>query len=170
MFDSNSIIRELDANASVFSAMFSSVPPEHRKWKSAPGKWCALEILCHLYDEEREDFRARLKHVLQTPTEPLPKAEPLKWHADRNYMEQNYDNMLEKFLDERKQTIAWLSGLENPRWENAYQHPKVGPLPASMFLVNWLAHDYHHIRQLLNLKYQLLKETTGDSLKYAGEW
>lgn len=170
MFDSTSIIRQLDRNAPVLFGMFSSVPPEYRKWKSAPEKWCALEILCHLYDEEREDFRARTKHVLETPGDPLPKSEPLKWFAERDYLSKDYDAMLAEFLQERKQTIAWLNGLQNPQWDNAYQHPKVGPLPASMFLINWVAHDYHHMRQLLNLKYQLLKETTGDSLKYAGDW
>lgn len=28
----------------------------------APEKWCLLEIVFHLYDEEREEFRARVNY------------------------------------------------------------------------------------------------------------
>ncbi|HTF06088.1 MAG TPA: DinB family protein [Bacteroidia bacterium] len=171
MFEqSTAIIRQLDRNAPVLFGMFSSVPPEHRTWRSAPEKWCALEILCHLYDEEREDFRARTKHVLETPGEPMPGIDPVALVTERKYIEQNYDTMLASFLQERKNSIAWLNSLENPNWDSTYQHPKVGPLKARMFLTNWLEHDYLHMRQLLTLKHNLLKETTGESLKYAGDW
>lgn len=177
MFDSAAIIRQLDRNAPVLFGMFSSVPAEARLWKTAPAKWCALEILCHLYDEEREDFRARTKHVLDTPQDPMPGIDPVKLVTERNYIGQNYDTMLAGFLQERKSSIAWLNSLsvrtpseENPNWENAYQHEKFGALKAKMFLVNWLEHDYLHMRQLLTLKHNYLKETTGESLKYAGDW
>lgn len=170
MFDPKPIIHQLDRNAPVLFGMFSSIPAEARLWKPAPEKWCALEILCHLYDEEREDFRARTKHVLETPTEPMPGIDPVKLVTERNYIGQNYDTMLPGFLQERKGSIAWLNSLENANWESAYQHEKFGALKAKMFLTNWLEHDYLHMRQLLTLKHNYLKETTGDSLKYAGDW
>jgi hypothetical protein len=78
--------------------------------------------------------------------------------------------MMAAFLQERKNSVIWLNGLENPNWDSAYQHPKMGPLKAKMFLTNWLEHDYLHMRQLLTLKHNLLKETTGENLDYAGNW
>jgi hypothetical protein len=39
-----------------------------------------------------------------------------------------------------------------------------------MFLHNWLAHDYLHIRQIIRIKYDYLKKTSGEILLYAGEW
>jgi len=170
MFDPKAIIHQLDRNAPVLFGMFSSIPQEVRLWKPAPEKWCALEILCHLYDEEREDFRARTRHVLETPKEPMPGIDPVKLVTERNYIGQNYDTMLAAFLQERKGSVAWLNSLANPAWENAYQHEKFGALKAKMFLVNWLEHDYLHMRQLLTLKHNYLAESTGENLKYAGDW
>ena len=34
------------------------------QWKQSENKWSMLEIICHLYDEEREDFRSRLAKIL----------------------------------------------------------------------------------------------------------
>ncbi len=171
MFDqSAAIIRQLDRNAPVIFGMFSSVPAELRKWKSSQEKWSALEILAHLYDEEREDFRTRVKQVLENPSLPFPKIDPPGWVAERDYLGKNYDSLLGEFLQERKQSVAWLSSLQNPNWESAYIHEKFGPLAAKMLLANWLEHDYLHMRQLLTLKHNYLAQSTGESLKYAGEW
>ncbi|HAP01497.1 MAG TPA: hypothetical protein DCQ93_06175 [Bacteroidetes bacterium] len=85
-------------------------------------------------------------------------------------MEQNFEERVLAFLAERKNSIAWLRSLENPNWENAYIHPKVGAVRASLLLSNWLAHDYLHIRQITKLKYDYLKSTCGEKLDYAGEW
>ena len=170
MFDSAAIIRQLDRNAPVFFGMFNSIPTEIRTWRSAPGKWCALEILFHMYDEELEDFRARTRHVLETPKEPMPGIDPVALVTERNYIGQNYDTMLAGFIQERKNSVAWLSSLQNPDWEQSYEHPKMGPLKAKMFLTNWLEHDYLHLRQLLTLKHNYLAQSTGENLKYAGDW
>lgn len=129
-----------------------------------------LEIVCHLYDEEREDFRARTRHVLDTPLEALTPIDPVGWVVERQYMQQEYAAMLGKFLEERQQSVTWLQSLQSPSWDNAYIHPKFGPLTAKMFLTNWLAHDYLHIRQIDRLKHQYLEHISGEKLDYAGGW
>ncbi len=43
-------------------------------------------------------------------------------------------------------------------------------MTAKMFLSNWLAHDYLHLRQILDLKFNYHKLLSGDSLTYAGKW
>ncbi len=43
-------------------------------------------------------------------------------------------------------------------------------MTAKMFLSNWLAHDYLHIRQITKLKYDYLKQLTNEDLNYAGNW
>jgi hypothetical protein len=85
-------------------------------------------------------------------------------------MEQNYEAKIADFLKERSETISWLESQSNPRWTNAYIHPKVGPVSAEFLLANWLAHDYLHFRQITRTKYLYLKEKSGVSLDYAGEW
>lgn len=164
------VFDSLERNEAVFKALLDKQPEELQTWRSAPDKWCLLEIVCHLFDEEREDFRARLRHVLAAPDQPLPPSDPVGWIKERNYMGQDYEQKLQDFLEQRRQSVAWLRSLQNPAWGNAFQHKTHGPLRAQMFLENWLEHDYLHIRQILNLKHEYLAQSTDEVLLYAGEW
>ena len=168
--DHQAIIDQLNQNKNNFHGTFNIIPKKEYLWKPSPGKWNLLEVACHLYDEEREDFRARLKHVLFHPEDPLPKINPEGWVKQRNYSEQNFEETVEKFLKERENSINWLNAIQSPKWKNEYQHPKFGTLSAEMFLANWLAHDYLHIRQVAGIRYAYLKLTSGQDLRYAGEW
>jgi len=164
------IIKLLEHNIAVFNSLLSGVETAFIKWRFNPEKWNLLEIVCHLYDEERLDFRVRLKHVLERPTEPMPSIDPLALVKEHQYDQQDFLEKLDAFLDEREESIRWLHSLHKPAWDNAYMHPKFGPLSADMFLANWLEHDYLHQRQILNLKHEYLKHISGQNLKYAGDW
>ena len=164
------IASELEKNRSVFLGLFTGLTAEEYLWRPLPQKWCLLEILCHLYDEEREDFRARVRHVLERPEAPLAPIRPVEWVSERRYMDQDYEKVLRGFLHERDQSLDWLRSLEYPGWDNVHKHPKLGRMTAGKFLVNWLAHDYLHIRQIVRLKYDFLKQASGESLDYAGTW
>ena len=164
------IILQLEKNRAVFESLLNDKNKEEYLWKSTPEKWSLLEIICHLFDEEREDFRARLAHVLTTPTQPLPPIDPMGWVETRQYIQANYHDTLNNFLRERYNSVQWLKSLVNANWENAYQHPQYGPLTATMFLTNWLAHDYLHVRQITKLNYEYLKYNTSEDLRYAGDW
>lgn len=167
--DHSKIINELRADLDVFSQVLSNKSEEKYLWKPEPDKWCLLEIVCHLYDEEKEDFRTRVKYTLETPEKPLPMFDPSIWAIERKYKNQNYHDMVQKFLQERASSIDWLLSLQNAPWKNAYNHPKLGPLSSEHFLANWLAHDYLHIRQIYKLQFQYLEFLSGMDLSYAGE-
>lgn len=139
-------------------------------WRSSPGKWCLLEIVCHLFDEECEDFRVRVKHTLEKPSEPLTPFDPVAWVIERDYISKNYEDRLEAFLAERMTSVKWLKSLTSVNWEQGIVHPKLGKLSAELFLTNWLAHDYLHIRQIIKYQYNYLKEQTNVDLNYAGDW
>ena len=168
--DAKHIIDELRKNKTVFKDLLENLSPEIYMWRINPDKWCLLEIICHLYDEEREDFRTRVKHILENPELPLNSIDPVGWVTSRKYIEKDYDKVLTNFLNERDNSINWLSKLENPKWNNIYEHPKLGKLSAKMIFTNWLAHDYLHIRQIIRLKFEYLKSVTGENLSYAGDW
>lgn len=163
------IINELRDNLDVFSQVLSNKSEENYLWKPDADKWCLLEIVCHLYDEEKEDFRTRVKYTLETPEKPLPMFDPSVWVTERKYMDQNYQDMARKFLQERASSIEWLTSLQNAPWGNANNHPKLGPLSSEHFLANWLAHDYLHIRQMYKLQFQYLGFLVGMDLSYAGK-
>jgi hypothetical protein len=168
--DHTEIINGLKGNRNVFKELLQDLKEEQYLWKSSPEKWCLLEIVCHLFDEEREDFRARTKHLLETPSEKLPSIDPQGWVETRSYLQQSYADKLKDFLIEREQSVKWLQTLSNPKWKNTYEHPVLGKMTAEMFLANWLAHDYLHIRQITKLKYDYLKNLSNEDLNYAGNW
>ncbi len=164
------IIQGLTDNHGVFEKLLKRVPKEAYLWRPPGGSWSLLEVVCHLYDEEREDFRARTRLALHPGQGPLRPINPQAWVTERGYYSQDYPRMLENFLKEREQSALWLNALERPDWSLAFLHPELGPMTAHRLLANWLAHDYHHIRQINRIKYGYLKELGGEDLSYAGNW
>src|SRR6187401_1496873 len=49
------IIEELSRNREVISSLLTGMSVVDYTWKPQADKWNLLEIICHLYDEERED-------------------------------------------------------------------------------------------------------------------
>jgi len=164
------IIQSLENNIAVFNSILSGASEKLQVWRAAPEKWNLLEIVCHLYDEECDDFRTRLKSVLENPESEFPAIDPIAWVRERKYAKNDFTDKLDAFLDEREESIKWLRSLKNPQWENAYQHPKLGAMSGNLFLANWLEHDYLHMRQILNIKHEYLKSISGQKLNYAGNW
>lgn len=164
------ITESLSENLKTFRDLLSGASKAEYLYKPLPEKWCQLEIVCHLYDEERYDFRARTKHILENNQSALPPIDPVGWVKSRNYIEQKFEETLDKFLDERKKSVEWLKSLREPDWRNEYKHELFGMMSAEFFLTNWLAHDYLHFRQITSLKFNFLKHISGIDPLYAGEW
>ena len=81
--ETSTIFSHLQANQTTFDSLLRDTPASLQLWRPHPEHWCLLEIVCHLYDEEREDFRARLRSVLEDPSRALPLSDPEAWvHLD----------------------------------------------------------------------------------------
>ena len=164
------ITEQLQKNKSVFRSILENVDEEFIHWRPRPDKWSLLEIVCHLYDEERLDFKFRTQWLLEQPGILPPPFNPLDWVKSHKYADQNYYTILSKFLNEREASIQWLKSLKHPNWEHTYTHPQKGLISAKHYLDNWLAHDYLHIRQIIKQKFDYLNANTNESLDYAGIW
>ena len=163
-------IKRLALNRGVFESLLRDVTAEQAAWKPSPEKWSMLEVVNHLYDEEREDFRARLELTLKDPTEPWPAIDPQDWVVARKYSERELASSLDNFLSEREKSLAWLNGLTAPRWEN--RHEVSGRVrTAGDLLASWLAHDFLHIRQLTRLHWQYIGVIAAPyETAYGGPW
>ncbi len=164
------IFDELERNGVVIGSLLSGLKQPDREWKPAINKWNVLEVICHLYDEEKDDFRERVRSILKDPNEPLTPIDPAGWVEQRKYAFEDFDVKLNNFVEEREASVKWLRSLKSPKWDNAFQHPKIGAMSAQLVLENWLAHDLLHIRQILGLKYGYLKANIQNPLDYAGDW
>jgi len=164
------IISQIEQNNHVLQASLSGLPKELELFKINSESWCLLEIICHLLDEEVYDFRTRIKHILETPELSFKPISPTTWPIDHQYLHQNFQEILLKFLEERNQSVIWLKGLKTVSWELSTIHPEIGVMSARTFLENWLAHDFLHIRQINALKRAYFDANSGDNLTYAGNW
>lgn len=164
------IINHLSKNQLVINNLFKEITNFQALWKPDSSKWNMLEVICHLVDEEKFDFRVRVKSVLDNPRKDLPNFNPLDWVTKHSYIKQDIGIKTKEFLEERTSSIAWLNSLDNPKWENIHLHPKLGYVSALSFLANWLAHDYIHIRQVNRLAYEFLEFQSDLDLSYAGKW
>lgn len=139
-------------NQRAIEALVAGTTREQACWRPAPGKWSLLEILHHLLDEERSDFRIRLDLLLHQPEEEWPGMDPEGWVTERDYNSADLATVLADFLREREQSVSWLRGLRDPHWAAVKERPH-GSLTAGDLLSSWLAHDYLHIRQLARVHY-----------------
>jgi len=166
--DPKTMSRTLGRSGAAFAALLDGVTDEIMRKRPAPGCWTPLEILCHLVDEERDDFGARLKSVLDDPTAEWPPIDPEGWVAERNYAERQPGPVLGEFLVERAATVAWLGSLEADSLDRSYHHPKLGDLSAGDLVAAWTAHDLLHLRQLATTLLDLLGDQAAPySTRYA---
>ena len=165
----NYILSELLRNEAIYKDLLTGLSEDAYMHVEAKGKWCLLEVICHLRDEEKEDFRARLKVILIDPSKGFVPINPPDWVTERNYIEQNFNEVFSDFLNERKASLKWLGELKRPDWESYYEHKHFGKMTAELFLSNWLAHDYIHIRQISRIKRSYFKSISHVELNYAGD-
>ena len=163
-------IQQLSNSANAIHAVSQDVSDQQARWKPNPASWSMLEMINHLYDEERDDFRAHLQGALQVPVAPFPSFDPQKWVTEHQYMEREFAPSLEDFMLERVNSLAYLKSLGEVNWQAAYDMPW-GKLSAGDLMVSWAAHDLLHLRQLNELRYAYVNQITAPfSVKYAGEW
>ncbi len=153
-------------------SLVEDITEEQARWKPNPEKWSILEVINHLYDEEREDFRKRLDLVLHKPGHPWPSNDPEGCIIERKYNNRDLADSLQKFLQERKHSVNWLESLSSPDWNAQYEHPQWGAISAGTLMASWVVHDFLHIRQLSGLHrvYIALLVKGSYSIDYAGTW
>ncbi len=170
MIDLAACIAQLERQAQGIRGLVADVSTDQARWKPAPDSWSILEVINHLWDEEREDFRARLKHILDGVEGLPPPIDPQGWVTARGYNTRDLAVSLAGFLEERDRSLAWLRGLNAPSWDSAVETP-FGRLSAGDMLMSWLAHDLLHLRQLVELHYAYHKQQAQPyDVGYAGDW
>jgi hypothetical protein len=160
----------LTSNAESIRSMIEGISDEQAGWKPDPDSWSILEVVNHLYDEEKEDFRVRLDIILHQPDQPWPAIDPSGWVVERQYNQRELPESLDNFLHERQASIRWLNQLTSPYWQATYEAP-FGKITAGDMFTSWVAHDLLHMRQLVELHWAYLVNLSKPfKPDYAGTW
>lgn len=161
----------LQAGAGAIAAFVRYVDVAQAVWAPAPSQWSMRDVLCHLYDEERLDFRRRIEILAAGTGEPWPAIDPGAWPREHRYAEQDIVEMRALFQSERERSVAWLGSLDDMDWSRGYKRSDGSLLTAGDLLASWTAHDHLHLRQLARLQDGYLRERSQPfSPDYAGLW
>ena len=161
---------QMTNHADAIHSLALGLSAEQARWNPDPHSWSILEVINHLYDEEREDFRVRLDLILHHPDQPWPPINPQGWVTERLYNQRDLAQSVEAFLQERQKSLAWLRGLDDPDWQASVTTP-FGTLSAGDMAAAWVAHDLLHLRQLVELHWAYtLQAARPYQVHYAGEW
>ena len=166
----STLYQELQNSTEMIRALLVGITQAEARYKPTPESWSILEVVCHLYDIEREDFREHLDFILYRQNEEYHVIDPQRWVMERKYNEQSFVEMQEKFFAERKQSLEWLREKSNSDWETTYTS-EYGSASAGEMFSCWVAHDNLHIRQFVELRRARIENITKPyPLEYAGDW
>ena len=166
----NTLYQELRNSTEMIRALLEAITREEARVKPNAESWSILEVVCHLYDEEREDFREHLDFILHRQNEEYHVIDPQGWVKTRKYNEQDFEEMKEKFFVERQKSLDWLEEVSNSDWEITYES-EYGSVSAGEMFSCWVAHDNLHLRQFVELRRARIEGITKPyPLEYAGDW
>jgi uncharacterized damage-inducible protein DinB len=165
------IIQRMKANAEVIRSLVGTISDEQAQWQPGADTWSMAQVMEHVYNEERIDFRKHLKEMLSDPPQPWG-----EWNPQEYVRVASCRQALDLFLTERDDSIAWLQELGSPDW-NLESRAPFGPAGEELVLkfgdvlVSWVAHDFLHIRQMNELQFAWNEAQAAPySVQYAGGW
>ena len=138
---------ELARTPDVLAGLVAGLDTAGWRARPAPKEWAPVEIVCHLRDEETEDFGARVR-VVVTGGAALVPIDPERWAVERRYLEDDGPRSLTTFRERRTTTLAFLGSLAAERLTGTVTHARMGPLSGLDLLAAWVAHDRMHLAQL----------------------
>ena len=164
------IYKQMALNAERIGSMVRGISDDQSRWRPDPDTWSILEVVNHLHDEERQDFRARLGIALEHPDRSFAPIDPDRWVTDRAYNGRDLSQSLMGYLTERAISLRWLRSRETPDWDGVKSEPNWA-IRAGDLLAAWAMHDLLHMRQLVELQraWQLHLVDPFET-GYAGEW
>ncbi len=165
------ISASLQASSRAIDALTSGIAEDVAREAPAPGKWSINDVLGHLADEERNDFRTRIDYMLHRQGQSWPAIDPQRTVREANFNRQSLLDLRADFMRERGKSLEWLEGLRDADWSAAYTHPKMGDFTAASMLCAWAAHDLLHLRQIERILFEHFgRRADPNRTDYAGEW
>jgi hypothetical protein len=143
----NETRRELARFSTLLELLVGKLDEVTWRARPAPGEWAPVEIVCHLRDEETEDFGARLRVILEGGAR-LEPIDPERVAVDRRYHQANPSEALAAFQARRMTSLELLDSVQPDRLLGTAETPGGLRLSGLDLLASWVAHDRLHLQQL----------------------
>jgi DinB superfamily len=137
------MIDRLAAFPATLQDALAAVGP-HLRTRASDGRFAMVEHLCHLGDLEREGYGVRIERLL---SDEQPEWDDFDGDAiarDRNYLEQDADAALQRFIDARTANVARLRAVTDDDWQRRGTHQGLGEVTLERLTEMMLQHDGEH--------------------------
>jgi hypothetical protein len=151
----------------ILKSMLAAATQEVLSWKPSPERWSITEVLAHLLDMEVNALRLRARRIVEEKNPLLENIDQVAAAAEKNYVAQGPWETLEKFRQEREQSLAWFRQVPADALQRAGQHAEIGTITLENLLNQWAFHDLGHVRQVAELlRARVYYPHTGNFHKY----
>ncbi len=133
------------ATAGRLDKLSQTLGPEGLKRATAPGKWSAREILCHLADCEIV-FAFRLRQALAEDHHVIQPFDQDKWAS--TYAAYDARAALAVFSSVRQWNLALFRTVPAAALSKPVTHPERGEMPFQAIIETMAGHDLNHLKQL----------------------
>ncbi|MDA0294566.1 MAG: DinB family protein [Planctomycetota bacterium] len=165
------MIDRLECIPDSLGVLLADLSHEDARWRPSESDWSVLEIICHLVDEDLDDFSTRLRMTLEAPDADWPGIDPSAAARERQYRERDLQTMLREFKAVRRIETNWLRTVTAKDFHIEKTQPAFGTIRAGDILAAWCAHDDLHLRQIAKRLHELTSLKAGPfGTEYAGDW
>jgi hypothetical protein len=133
------------ATAGRLDSLSQSLGTEGLKQTTAPGKWSARAILCHLADCEIV-FAFRLRQALAENHHVIQPFDQDKWAS--TYAAYDARAALAVFSSVRQWNLALLRTVPSTALSKPVTHPERGEMPFQAIIETMAGHDLNHLKQM----------------------
>ena len=141
------LIDEYEKGVTLLRTAWEGVPEEAEKWRPAPDKWSAHEVVIHCADSET--YAATRIRLLIGEKEPLIVGyDQDAWAKTFNYHAQSTDRALRTIDAVRTGTLPLLRTLGEGDWAKEGRHTESGPYNACDWLKSYGPHLTNHAKQI----------------------
>jgi hypothetical protein len=112
--------------------------------RASDGRFAMVEHLCHLGDLEREGYGMRIDRLLSDGWPEWDDFDGETIAMERNYLDQDAEAALQRFVDARAANVARLRALRKSDWERRGMHRGLGEVTMTRLVEMMVQHDRDH--------------------------
>ena len=140
--------RELARLPGLIDALLTELDEETWRGRPVPNEWSPVEIVCHLRDEEREDFGARVRVIAEKGAQ-FVRIDPEQWARDRRYEDEDPRAAVMALKQARRDNLAYLALLDPAQLLHVVDQPQLGKMSGLDLAAAWVTHDRLHLAQMM---------------------
>ncbi len=138
-------IEQYLAGPALLRKAVAGLSAQQLKARPVPGKWSALEVVCHLADFE-PIYADRMKRVIAEDNPTLLGADQEKFAANLGYHDRDLEEELKIIETTRSQMARIFRKLPAQAWSRTGVHSEYGPRTLEQLLTTITNHIPHHAK------------------------